>query len=96
MSDIASPLCTAVAQLKVGGAVVAEFTCGLDFGHGDFGVPHQAALTWADEAIVTLPDFDLLDPDEELVDPTPTFPTDGPCPVEGCALEAGHNGVHED
>ena len=68
--------CGAVAQIKVGAVVVTELRCGLDFGHGDFGIRHSVELEWTDEAVLTLPDADLLDPTETM-DVVVEMPADG-------------------
>lgn len=63
---IGGPACGALGSILSGGREIATLTCELDFGHGDFGMPHRAVITWSDEAIVELPDADLLDPAETM------------------------------
>lgn len=69
LHGIYPPRCGAVGELRVGATVVTAFVCTLDFGHGDFGIAHESTISWHDDAIVTFPDADLLDPDEVMVDP---------------------------
>lgn len=66
--------CGAVAQIKVGAVVVTELRCGLDSGHGVFGIRHSVELEWTDDAVITLPDADLLDPAEPFDVEVPLTP----------------------
>lgn len=64
---LASPeACNARGSLTVGGREVGVLTCSHYFGHGDKGVPHRAVIRWTDEAVIELPDADLLDPAEAM------------------------------
>lgn len=60
------PKCGAIGSIISGGREIATLACELDFGHGDFGINHHATIEWRDEAIVELPDADLLDPGEVM------------------------------
>ncbi len=99
--------CGAIGALTVGGRVVGQLRCELEAGHNVArelelpwrsglrptvpGTPHAVRLEWAPEAE---PDLDLFDPDERF-DVEVEIPVVGPCAVEGCVLESGHDGLHE-
>lgn len=97
MTETSYSTCGAVGVLTVGGRAVAELRCTLHFGHGDLGarpMPHRSEIEWTDEAIVEIPDADLSDPEEELVD-VPIVES-GICLVWPCVRRAGHDGPHDD